>query len=100
MMKNKNAVSILAASKLKSLRISQGYKIHDIAQKLNKSDQQLFRYEHGINKIDLETIIHYLTILDYDLIDFFSAIHSEINQSSNETLLAIQTRQQCVAEAV
>lgn len=79
----KSLISDLAGSKLKELRVSHGYKIHDMAIKLNKSDQQLFRYEKGVNKIDLDTIINYLEVLQIDINHFFSELYSEINRAKN-----------------
>lgn len=78
-------ISDLAASKLKELRVSHGYKIHDMAIKLNKSDQQLFRYEKGVNKIDLDTIINYLEVLQVDINYFFSELNSEIKRMKNQS---------------
>lgn len=78
-------ISDLAASKLKELRVSHGYKIHDMAIKLNKSDQQLFRYEKGVNKIDLDTIINYLEVLQVDINHFFSELNSEIKRMKNQS---------------
>ncbi|QZY66675.1 helix-turn-helix transcriptional regulator (plasmid) [Providencia rettgeri] len=43
--------------------------------KLNKSDQQLFRYEKGVNKIDLDNIINYLEVLQVDINHFFSELN-------------------------
>lgn len=83
-MKN-SLISDLAASKLKELRVSHGYKIHDMAIKLNKSDQQLFRYEKGVNKIDLDTIINYLEVLKIDINHFFSELYSEIKRIENQS---------------
>lgn len=79
----KSLISDLAGSKLKELRVSHGYKIHDMAIKLNKSDQQLFRYEKGVNKIDLDTIINYLEVLQIDINHFFSELYSEISKAKN-----------------
>lgn len=78
-------ISDLAASKLKELRVSHGYKIHDMAIKLNKSDQQIFRYEKGVNKIDLDTIINYLEVLQVDINHFFSELNSEIKRMKNQS---------------
>lgn len=75
---SKLTISNLAGTKLKALRLSQGYKIHDMAIKLKKSDQQLFRYERGVNKIDLDTIINYLDVLNIDISIFFSELYLEI----------------------
>ncbi|WP_272691057.1 helix-turn-helix domain-containing protein [Providencia sp. PROV116] len=81
----KSLISDLAARKLKELRVSHGYKVHDMAIKLNKSDQQLFRYEKGVNKIDLDTIINYLEVLQIDINHFFSELNSEIKRIKNQS---------------
>lgn len=56
-----------------------------MAIKLNKSDQQLFRYEKGVNKIDLDTIINYLEVLQIDINHFFSELNSEIKRMKNQS---------------
>lgn len=76
---NKTPITILVGVKLKQLRLSRGFTVHDVAKKLNKTDQQLFRYERGANKIDLDTIINYLDILQIDIACFFSELYSEVN---------------------
>ncbi|MEX9909027.1 helix-turn-helix domain-containing protein [Providencia rettgeri] len=65
-----STLSALVGAKLKAERASQGYKRHDTRQKINKRDLQLFRYEHGINKIDLDTLINYCHALTLDIYDF------------------------------
>lgn len=87
---SKFTVSNLAGAKLKEIRLSQGYKIHDIAVKLNKSDQQLFRYERGVNKIDLDTIINYLNILEIDFSSFFLELRLEMEMLKKNNSDTIQ----------
>ncbi|MEY0017577.1 helix-turn-helix domain-containing protein [Providencia rettgeri] len=81
-----STITALAAAKLQALRVSQGYKRHEIAQRLNKSEQQLFRYERGINKIDLDTLINYCDVLSLDIRDFFGELHAEMNHPDIPTV--------------
>ncbi|MEQ5204857.1 helix-turn-helix transcriptional regulator [Providencia rettgeri] len=83
-------LSRLAGAKLKAERVSKGYKRHEIAQKLSKSDQQLFRYERGINKMDLDTLINYCHVLSIDIHDFFDSLladtgHNKSSADRHET---------------
>ena len=86
---SKLKISNLVGAKLKELRLAQGYKIHDMATKLNKTDQQLFRYERCINKIDLDTIVNYLEVLNVDISTFFLNLYSDIEKLkvSNDNLI-------------
>lgn len=80
---NKFKISNLVGMKLKELRVLQGLKINDIAKRINKSDQQLFRYEKGINKIDIDTLFLYLDELNVDVPEFFLTLIFEMNKENN-----------------
>ena len=73
-------------AKLKAERASQGYKRHDTRQKINKRDLQLFRYEHGINKIDLDTLINYCHALTLDIHDFLGELQAEKNHHDTSVI--------------
>ncbi|EUD09679.1 helix-turn-helix transcriptional regulator [Providencia alcalifaciens] len=42
------------------------------------SAQQLYRYERGINKIDIDTLVSALKILRVDIKEFFNEVMWEI----------------------
>ncbi|GAB1440981.1 hypothetical protein MASR2M36_37660 [Providencia sp.] len=38
------------------------------------SEQQLFRYERGVNRIDIDCLVRVLKVLDVNMGEFFSEI--------------------------
>ncbi|MEY0638418.1 hypothetical protein AB7315_22375, partial [Providencia manganoxydans] len=50
---------------------------------INKSEQQLFRYERCVNKIDIDTLINSLIILDTDIALFFTRITKIYNKEED-----------------
>lgn len=78
-MKKTNLISVIAGAKLKKLRIDAGYKIPEFALLIHRSEQQLMRYESGITKIDLETLLLYLKVLNANMCDFIQSLSAEFN---------------------
>ncbi|HGF6560555.1 TPA: helix-turn-helix domain-containing protein [Providencia alcalifaciens] len=75
-------VSTLIGFKIKILRREAGYTAVEFAQLIGcKSVQQLYRYERGINKIDIDTLASALKVLHVDVKKFFDEVMSEIQQS-------------------
>ncbi|QZY66545.1 helix-turn-helix domain-containing protein (plasmid) [Providencia rettgeri] len=74
----KNTYAILIGRKIKKLRQEAGYKLFPFAKLIGcKSEQQLYRYERGINKIDIDTFISALKILNVDVKEFFDQLDEE-----------------------
>ncbi|MEI9714277.1 helix-turn-helix transcriptional regulator [Moellerella wisconsensis] len=76
-MKEKYIVSSLAGAKIKKLRKNEGYTVNQLARLIDKSEQQLFRYERGVSKIDLDTIIKCLKVLKTNMTSFFDELAVE-----------------------
>ncbi|HEK0696155.1 TPA: helix-turn-helix domain-containing protein [Proteus mirabilis] len=55
-MSNKYPVAYAVGQKIKSLRKSQGYTVFQLAKEIDISEQQLFRYERGVNRIDIDCL--------------------------------------------
>ncbi|MDR2225277.1 MAG: helix-turn-helix domain-containing protein [Providencia sp.] len=79
----KNTYTVLIGKKIKNLRLESGYKLFQFAKLIGcKSEQQLYRYERGINKIDIDTLISALKVLNVDVRDFFEQLDEEfVNES-------------------
>lgn len=72
-------VTTLIGNKIKGLRRDAGYTAVEFAQLIGcKSAQQLYRYERGINKIDIDTLVSALKILRVDIKGFFNEVMWEI----------------------
>lgn len=73
-MNKKYPLAYKAGQQLKALRLQQGYTITNFAYLLNVSAQQLFRYERGVNRIDIDTLIRGLILLNVKLDEFFALL--------------------------
>ncbi|MDF4174963.1 helix-turn-helix domain-containing protein [Providencia stuartii] len=73
-MNTKYPVACAVGQKIKSLRKSQGYTVFQLAKEIDISEQQLFRYERGVNRIDIDCLVRVLKVLDENMGEFFSEI--------------------------
>lgn len=79
-MNSKRAVSTLIGKKIKNLRCNAGYTASEFAKLAGcKSEQQVYRYERGINRIDIDTLVSMLKGLDMNVGQFFEQIIDEKN---------------------
>ena len=70
-----STVSTLVGLKIKALRRDAGYTASEFTRLAGcKSEQQLYRYERGINKIDIDTLISYLKVLNINVGIFFEEL--------------------------
>lgn len=71
-------VSALVGQKVKSLRRDAGYTASQFSKLTGcKSEQQLYRYERGINKIDIDTLASALKVLNVNIEFFFEQVMEE-----------------------
>lgn len=82
-MDNAECLSSIVGKELKKLRKEAGYNLGQFAKLINKSEQQLFRYERCVNKIDIDTLINSLIILDTDIALFFTRITKIYNKEED-----------------
>jgi len=86
----KNTYTVLVGKKIKELRLGSGYKLFQFAKLIGcKSEQQLYRYERGINKIDIDTLISALKVLNVDVREFFEQLDEEFIQESTDSNMNI-----------
>lgn len=85
-MSGNHSIAILAGQNIKLLRLKAGYTIPEFARLSScKSEQQLYRYERGINKIDIDTLIILLRVLNIDVKYFFDKLfddYEKLNDSN------------------
>ena len=73
-----HSYSALAGCKLKQLRKEAGYTSAEFAKLSGcKSSQQLYRYEKGAHKIDLDTLVSALKVLSVDIGIFMENLTKE-----------------------
>lgn len=74
-MNTDKTISMLIGKKIKSFRSNAGYTASQFARLTGcKSEQQLYRYERAINKIDIDTLVLMLKKLDVSICVFFDQI--------------------------
>ncbi|HHR6078256.1 TPA: helix-turn-helix domain-containing protein [Providencia alcalifaciens] len=78
----KYPVACVVGQKIKSLRKAQGYTVFQLAKEIDISEQQLFRYERGVNRIDIDCLVRVLKVLGVNMGEFFSEVlQDDINAS-------------------
>ncbi|WP_272662748.1 helix-turn-helix domain-containing protein [Providencia sp. PROV111] len=85
-MKSNIDISILISNELKKLREKTGLTTKEFTEIIKKNSQQLYRYEKGVNRIDIDTVIIYLRALDVLPIDFFEEIDQKIGLTKSNEL--------------
>lgn len=80
-MNTKYPVACAVGQKIKSLRKAQGFTVFQLAKEIDISEQQLFRYERGVNRIDIDCLVRVLKVLDVNMGEFFSEILQDDVQS-------------------
>lgn len=88
-----NIISQVVGCNIKELRKNAGYTTKQLAQLINKSEQQLHRYERGVSKIDVDTLTAVLKVLNVNIADFFTQLTGdEINADSTGTIFVPQNK--------
>lgn len=73
-MNTKYPVACAVGQKIKALRRAQGFTVFQLAKEIDISEQQLFRYERGVNRIDIDCLVRVLKVLDVNMGEFFSEV--------------------------
>ncbi|EMI2314523.1 helix-turn-helix transcriptional regulator [Providencia rettgeri] len=77
-MNSTNSISSQVGLNLKKLRCDAGFTAFQFAKLVGiKSEQQLYRYERGVNKIGIDELVAALKALDISIGDFFEQIDKE-----------------------
>lgn len=85
-----STASKLIGKNIKRLRHSEGYTAREFAKLAGcKSEQQVYRYERGINKIDIDTLVSVLKGLNINVGQFFEQIIDEVNDEFDDYNLNI-----------
>ncbi|EEG86028.1 MULTISPECIES: helix-turn-helix domain-containing protein [Proteus] len=81
-MSSKYPVAYAVGQKIKSLRKSQGYTVFQLAKEIDISEQQLFRYERGVNRIDIDCLVKVLEVLGVNIGSFFEEVTGGMAQET------------------
>lgn len=99
-MKQHKMASLFISRQLKLLRKQANYKLSEFARLVGKSDQQIFRMERGVNKMDIDTMMMYFKILKIDVTHFFNAVMAELEAEIDSPCQHIASSQHnyCIEE--
>ncbi|HEM8306014.1 MULTISPECIES: helix-turn-helix domain-containing protein [Providencia] len=89
-MSNYYPISKIAGSKITYYRKMNGMTLNQIANIIGVSEQQQSRYEHGINRINLDRLNQYAEIFNISILEFF--IFTEIEKEYIKKEFPIKTR--------
>lgn len=84
-MNTKYPVACAVGQKIKALRRAQGFTVFQLAKEIDINEQQLFRYERGVNRIDIDCLVRVLKVLDVNMGEFFSEVLQEDTQVDENT---------------
>ncbi|HBO25041.1 helix-turn-helix domain-containing protein [Providencia sp.] len=77
-MNDTGSISKLVGLNLKKLRCEAGFTAFQFAKLVGiKSEQQLYRYERGVNKIGIDELVAALKALDINIGEFFERLEKE-----------------------
>ncbi len=77
-------INCCVGKKIRLLRYSEGLTTYMLANKLGVSQQQLSRYERGVNKIDVSVIYRLSRIFNVGIDIFFRDISDEKTNAAEE----------------
>lgn len=83
-MKSGHTFAILAGQLVKECRVDAGYSVWQLSRLIKRSEHQVFRYERGDNKIDLDTLIAVLKALNISPRFFFIRLEEELARRARD----------------
>ncbi|HCH7936825.1 MULTISPECIES: helix-turn-helix domain-containing protein [Providencia] len=89
-MSNYYPISKIVGSKITYYRKMNGMTLNQIANIIGVSEQQQSRYEHGINRINLDRLNQYAETFNISILEFF--IFTEIEKEYIKKEFPIKTR--------
>ncbi|EFE54105.1 DNA-binding helix-turn-helix protein [Providencia rettgeri DSM 1131] len=84
-MSDNKSISKLVGFRLKQLRNESGFTAFQLTKEAGlKSEQQLYRYEKGVNRIGIDELVAVLNVLNARIGDFFVQLENEMAVSEAE----------------
>lgn len=84
--KNKNVYALLG-NYLRKARVSRGLSGNELGSIIRLSQQQVSRYELGINKLSLDKLIEIVIFLDIDINEITKIIAKQVENERKELAL-------------
>ncbi|MCW2256062.1 transcriptional regulator with XRE-family HTH domain [Providencia alcalifaciens] len=78
-----NLLSFYCGLVIKKLRKERSISGVKLAKELNVSQQQISRYEKGVNKLSIDTLFNILIIIDVSFEEFLRLLMIEIKNSNS-----------------
>ncbi|MBP6081156.1 MULTISPECIES: helix-turn-helix domain-containing protein [unclassified Providencia] len=75
---DKKNIYALLGNHLRKARVGKGLSGNELAAIINLSQQQISRYELGINKLSLDKLIEIVIFLEIDIDDITSLISKQV----------------------
>ncbi|MGJ3355924.1 helix-turn-helix domain-containing protein [Providencia sp. Je.9.19] len=83
-----NLFSFYCGVVIKKLRKEKGISGFNLSKQINISQQQMSRYEIGVNRLSIDTLFSILTVLDVSFEQLLRLLMTEIrNSDSNDALI-------------
>nr|WP_050979636.1 helix-turn-helix transcriptional regulator [Providencia stuartii] len=70
--------------------MKRGLSGHELANIINLSQQQISRYERGVNKLSLDKLIEIIVFLDIDVKDIVRIITTEVEHEKRTFYTSIE----------
>ncbi|HBO22101.1 MULTISPECIES: helix-turn-helix domain-containing protein [unclassified Providencia] len=87
-----NLFSFYCGLVIKKLRKERGISGFKLAKQLNISQQQMSRYERGVNRLSIDTLFSILTILDVSFEKLLRLLMTEIRSSNSNDALVLKEK--------
>ena len=88
--KKREDVYALLGHHLRQARMKRGLSSHELANIINLSQQQISRYERGVNKLSLDKLIEIIVFLDIDVKDIVRIITTEVEHEKRTFYTSIE----------
>jgi len=83
---NKKNIYALLGNHLRKARVSKGLSGNELGSVIQLSQQQVSRYELGINKLSLDKLIEIVIFLDIDINEITKLIIKQVEYEKNELI--------------
>ena len=84
---DKKNIYALLGNHLRKVRVSKGLSGNELASIINLSQQQVSRYELGINKLSLEKLIEIVIFLEIDINDITKLIAKQVEHEKGDCVV-------------
>ncbi|MEZ2896486.1 helix-turn-helix domain-containing protein [Providencia rettgeri] len=87
-----NFLSLCCGKIIKKIRKENGMTGAELAKKMNVSQQQMSRYERGINKLSIDMLFNIAMVLDVSFENIIKSVISEAKKSCPHDALSFKNK--------